>query len=78
MSENIAYKYHKARNRDGGNIPGVPLDDLTEEQFRAQPRWAQAQIKASDMYSPYEAEPEDNKEKKAPEKASDAPAKGKE
>lgn len=72
----FAYKYNKARNRDEAySFPGVPLRDITVEEFKALPKWLQQSVKASEMYSPYE---DDKDEKKpAPDKAAE-PAKAKE
>lgn len=73
----IAYKYHKARNQDEAyHFPGVPLRDITEDEFKALPKHLQQSVKASDMYSAYEEE-EKPTNKPAPEKAAE-PTKAKE
>lgn len=42
--------YDSSKNPDGGHIPGVPLRDLTEEEFSELPAWLQASVDASPMY----------------------------
>lgn len=42
--------YEASKNTDGGYIPGVPLRDLTEEDYNSYPAWLQASIDASPLY----------------------------
>lgn len=46
----IARFYDESKNPDGGAIPGVPLGDMTEEEFDALPEWLQRSVDASPMY----------------------------
>jgi hypothetical protein len=46
----IARYYVADANLDGAHFPGVPLADLTEEEFDALPKWLQASIDASPLY----------------------------
>lgn len=46
----IARYYDESKNENGGALPGVPLADITEEQFNALPPWLQASVDASPMY----------------------------
>lgn len=47
---NIARYYDEAKNPEGGSLPGVPLRDLTEDEYAAFPDWLQASIDALDCY----------------------------
>lgn len=52
MSEpKIARSYDAAKNPDGHALPGVPLRDITVDEFKALPAWLQASIDASPFYS---------------------------
>lgn len=56
--------YRPDKNTDGGSFPGVPLRDLTEDEFNSYPEWLQRDIDASDLYQktkprPAAAEKED-------------------
>lgn len=42
--------YDASKNPDGAVLDGVPLRDLTEEEFEALPPWLQASVDASPMY----------------------------
>lgn len=46
----IVRHYDSTKNLDGGTLPGVPLDDITEEQFASYPEWLQRSIDAHPMY----------------------------
>lgn len=46
----IARYYDEARNPEGAFLDGVPLRDLTEEEFAALPAWLQASVDASPLY----------------------------
>jgi hypothetical protein len=46
----IARYYDESRNEDGRAFDGVPLRDLTEEEFDALPFWLQASVDASPLY----------------------------
>lgn len=50
MSDTIARYYDERKNPDGAFLPGVPLADLTEEQFDALPKWLQLSVDASPFY----------------------------
>ena len=59
----IARYYDASKNPDGGELPGVPLRDLTEDEFAALPPWLQANVDAMPFYRktkprPAESEPE--------------------
>ena len=44
-------RYYDARaNPEGAELPGVPLRDLTAEEFEALPRWLQYSIDAQPFY----------------------------
>ena len=60
----IARYYDASKNADGGHLPGVPLGDLTDEEFDALPAWLQASVDAAPYYR-----------KTAPGKAKAEPAK---
>lgn len=40
----IARYYDEAKNPDGAGLPGVPLRDLTEEEYAALPEWLQQSV----------------------------------
>lgn len=42
--------YDASKNPDGATLPGVPLRDLSAEEFEALPLWLQYSIDASAMY----------------------------
>ena len=46
----IARYYDASKNPDGGELPGVPLRDLTEEEFAELPSWLQANVGAVPFY----------------------------
>lgn len=46
----IARYYIAEKNPDGAFLPGVPLRDLTAEEYDALPVWLQLSIDASDFY----------------------------
>lgn len=50
MSDKIARYYDEKANPDGGALPGVPLRDLTQEEYDSYPAWIQASIDAHPMY----------------------------
>lgn len=50
MSDKIARYYDETKNEDGGALPGVPLRDLTEDEFDALPPWLQESVDALPMY----------------------------
>jgi hypothetical protein len=47
----IAYYYLPDQNEAGAHYPGVPLRDLTKDEYEAHPKWIQRSIAASPMYS---------------------------
>ena len=50
MSDKILYYYDEEANPEGGFYGGVPLADLTEEQFKALPPYLQKSVEANKMY----------------------------
>jgi hypothetical protein len=46
----IARYYDETKNEDGGALPGVPLRDLTLEEFESFPEWLQRSIDALECY----------------------------
>jgi hypothetical protein len=46
----IARYYDPAANPDGASLPGVPLADLTDEQFINYPAWLRLSIDALPCY----------------------------
>ena len=42
--------YDASKNPDGAMFPGVPLRDLTAEEFEALPLWLQYSVDAAPMY----------------------------
>lgn len=50
MGEKIVRFYDETKNPDRGFFPGVPLRDLTEDEYEAQPDWLKRSIDAHDMY----------------------------
>ena len=61
----IARYYDDSKNDDGRAFDGVPLRDLTDEEFAALPEWLQLSVDASSLY---------RKKKPRADKAEDAPA----
>lgn len=50
MSETIARYYDASKNPDEAFFPGVPLRDLTSDEFDALPAHLQASLDASPFY----------------------------
>lgn len=50
MSDTIKQYYVEENNPDGGFFPGVPLRDLTEDEFNDLAPWQQKSIDESRMY----------------------------
>ena len=48
--------YDPSKNPSGACIDGVPLRDLTKDEFDALPTWLQANVAACDFYT-FEAPP---------------------
>lgn len=46
----VARYYDPEKNKEGAAFPGVPLDDVTEEQWASTPEWLQRSVDASPMY----------------------------
>lgn len=46
----IARYYVESENPERASLPGVPLRDLTDEEFEAYPSWLQASIDALAFY----------------------------
>lgn len=46
----IARYYVASANPREESFPGVPLADITEEEWAEQPEWVQASVDASPMY----------------------------
>lgn len=42
--------YVEANNPEGRFFPGVPLRDLTDDEYEALPAWLQRNVDASDFY----------------------------
>lgn len=61
------FTYDEKKNTDGAQITGVPLADITKEQFDAYPEPIQAAIKSAVFY----AQPRPTKSKKVEEKSND-------
>ena len=59
----IARYYDETKNPEGAALPGVPLRDITQDEYDALPAWLQASVDDSPMYR-----------KTAPAKAKAAPA----
>lgn len=53
--------YDESKNPDGGTLPGVPLADLSDEQFDSYPTWLQESIDVSDIYRKTNPAPEPRK-----------------
>lgn len=51
MNEKIARFYVAEKNPDGASLPGVPLDDLTDELYDALPEWLQRSVDACAFYT---------------------------
>jgi hypothetical protein len=45
-----AARYYDESKSEGGSLPGVPLRDLSQEEFDALPGWLQQSVDASPMY----------------------------
>ena len=65
----IARYYDAEKNPDGGSLPGVPLRDLTEDEFAALPAWLQESVDAQPFFR--KTKPESQKADK-PAKATKA------
>ena len=46
----VVLYYDADANPNGLSYPGVPLTDLTKEQYEAMPKWIQKSVDASDFY----------------------------
>lgn len=46
----IARYYQDEKNPDSAALPGVPLRDLTEDEFSALPAWLQASVDAAPFF----------------------------
>jgi hypothetical protein len=46
----IVRYYDATKNVDGAFLPGVPLDDITEERWAELPKWLQLSVDASPFY----------------------------
>jgi len=46
----IARYYDETKNLEGAVLDGVPLRDLTEDEFSELPPWLQASVDASPLY----------------------------
>lgn len=46
----IARYYDDSKNEDGRAFDGVPLRDLTDEEFAALPEWLQLSVDAAPFY----------------------------
>jgi hypothetical protein len=66
----VARYYNPDKNKEGGSFPGVPLRDLTEEEFDALDKNTQESIDASPIYRKT-APPKAAKPKSAPTEASE-------
>lgn len=51
-------------------LPGVPLADLSDEEYESYPRWLQRSIDASDMYQSTNPHPQPRARKADDEKES--------
>ena len=49
-SDPIARYYDAGNNPDGAALPGVPLRDMTEDEWAALPTWLQESADASTLY----------------------------
>lgn len=68
MSEKVARYYVESENEMGGAFPGVPLRNLSEDEYDALPEWIQRSIDASPMYRKTKP-PTESAPLKAPPKA---------
>lgn len=50
MSDTIARYYDASKNPEGAALPGVPLRDLTQDDYDSYPAWLQASIDAWAAY----------------------------
>jgi hypothetical protein len=53
----IAYYYLPDQNEAGAHYPGVPMRDLTKDEYEAHPKWIQRSIAASPMYAEEKPKP---------------------
>lgn len=60
-----AYYYDESKNPDGAYFGGVPLGNISEEEFESYPKWLQQNIAESPMYRKTNPNPEP-REKKEP------------
>lgn len=65
----IARYYDESKNPEGATLPGVPLADLSETEFEAQPDWVKRSIDAHPMYRKTKPPSEKAETKEEPKKA---------
>ena len=69
----IARYYDESKNPEGAVFDGVPLRDLTEEEFAELPAWLQASVDAAPFYRKTKPRPAAEPETEAqPEPTADA------
>lgn len=70
----IAFRYDPTHNPSGGSLPGVPLKDITVEQFARYEDWLKASIQAQPFYIAVEPAPAPRRARAAKAEAeADAP-----
>jgi hypothetical protein len=53
--------YDASKNPDNASFPGVPLADLSDEQYDSYPEWLQRSVDASPLYRKTNPNPEPRK-----------------
>jgi len=57
MSNEIIFKYLPGKNPKNQMLTGVPLDDISQAQFDAMPRWVQRSVAGCEFYRSVDAKP---------------------
>lgn len=65
----VAYYYDASKNPHGAAFPGVPLGNILQDTYDAQPAWIQRSIDVSPMYRKTPVPKSAPAEKPAPKKA---------
>lgn len=47
----IMFRYDEKKNPEGAHLPGVPLADISNEEYLAMPDWLRESLKSAPFYS---------------------------
>lgn len=51
MEDKSYVEYDAKKNKEGATLPGVPLSDMTRQEFMALPEWIQRSVAACEFYT---------------------------